>query len=212
MKIKLFALVGIFLTIVFSTPTLAALSEQAPSDERPNYVVIGAFRVYKNAVRFTASANKNLKRDVKFEMNPYRKLYYVYVLSTEDQELAINEAKRLREESTFRDTWVYFGNLGARAAASKNADLPGQDIHPVTTEKMPEVEQADVPVVAASYTPDVLASTSSSPSVAAEGSDKMKTLDDLSGRNFLFKVFRVSDNTVVDGDVNAIDTEKTKKI
>lgn len=212
MNLKFFALVGIFLTIVFSTPTLAALSEQAPSDERPNYVVIGAFRVYKNAVRFTASAHKNLKRDVKFEMNPHRNLYYVYVLSTEDQELAINEAKRLREESTFRDTWVYFGNLGARAAASKEADLPGQDIHPVTTEKLPAVQQSDVPAVVASYTPDAIASSSSSPTVETGSDDKMKTLDDVSGRNFLFKVFRVSDNTVVDGDVNAIDTEKTRKI
>lgn len=211
MNFKLFALVGIFLTIVFSTPTLATLSEQIPSDERPNYVVIGAFRVYKNAVRFTATAHKNLKRDVKFEMNPHRKLYYVYVLSTEDQDLAINEARRLREESSFRDTWVYFGNLGARAASAADAGFVGQDIHPVTTEKMPSVQQDDLPVVTASYAPDAVAPSSSSPSVTSVGDDRMRALDDVSGRNFLFKVFRVSDNTDVDGDVDAIDTEKTKK-
>ena len=40
----------------------------------------------------------------------------------------------------------------------------------------------------------------------------MKSLDDVSGKHFLFKVFRATDSTSVDGDVDAIDTEKTRKI
>jgi outer membrane protein OmpA-like peptidoglycan-associated protein len=40
----------------------------------------------------------------------------------------------------------------------------------------------------------------------------MKTLDDVAGNSFLFKVFRASDQTSIDGDIDAIDNEKTKKI
>ena len=118
MNLKLFALVGIFLFVLFAEPANAScLLDQGQLDDRPNYVVIGAFRVYKNAIRFTARAHKNLKMNAKFELNPDRKLYYVYVLSTDDQSLAINEAKRLRVESEFTDTWVYFGTLGDKAVA-----------------------------------------------------------------------------------------------
>ena len=117
MNFKLFALVGIFLIVLFAEPANASCLDQGRLDDRPNYVVIGAFRIYKNAIRFTAHAHKDLKMNAKFELNPYRKLYYVYVLSTDDQTLAINEARRLREESEFTDTWVYFGTLGDKAVA-----------------------------------------------------------------------------------------------
>src|SRR5688500_7712246 len=143
MNFKLFALVGIFLIGAISEPTNGALLEQGRMDERPNYVVIGAFRMYRNAIRFAQHAHKDLKLDAKFELNPYRKLYYVYVLSTADQTLAITEAKRLREESEFRDTWVYFGTLGAKAIAQGEDNFMGQDINPETTQKIADVTKGD---------------------------------------------------------------------
>jgi outer membrane protein OmpA-like peptidoglycan-associated protein len=217
MNLKLFALVGIFLFEVFSEPTKAARLEQHQMDERPNYVVIGAFRVYKNAIRFTQHAHKDLKMNAKFEMNPYRKLYYVYVLSTDDQTLAINEAKRLREESEFRDTWVYFGALGEKAAAL-GEDNFGQDIHPVTSEKIDDVKRKDAAIeqttknVEISNGEIIAGSQSTSPSVAAVDNEKMKSLDETTGKSFLFKVFRGTDRAAIEGDVDAIDTEKTRKI
>ena len=81
--------------------------------------------------------------DAKFELNPYRKLYYVYVLSTDDQSLAINEARRLREESEFTDTWVYFGTLGDKAVALGENNFVGQDINPVTAQKIGDVKKID---------------------------------------------------------------------
>ena len=213
---RLFALVGIFLISALTEPTHAAYAEQGPNDERPNYVVIGAFRVYKNAIRFTAHAHKDLKLNAKFELNPYRKLYYVYVLSTDDQSLAINEAKRLREESEFRDTWVYFGNLGDRPIDPEDNSAGGQDINPLTAGTINEVSKTDN-TTAAVLNSDTGAdsqlptqSTRSIPTGAA--GDKMKSLDEASGKNFHFKVFRASDNSTVEGDVDAIDTEKTRKI
>jgi outer membrane protein OmpA-like peptidoglycan-associated protein len=213
MNLKLFALVGIFLLGVLAEPTNAARLEQGPTDDdRPNYVVIGAFRMYKNAIRFTDHAHKDLKLDAKFELNPYRKLYYVYVLSTDDQTLAINEAKRLREQSEFRDTWVYFGTLGKNAAEGGNV---GQDIHPVTAQQLVDVNKVDAEVkkeTVVDSVAQVVNDDRPNTSVSEATEEKMKSLDDASGKNFLFKVFRATDNAAIDGDVNAIDTEKTRKI
>jgi outer membrane protein OmpA-like peptidoglycan-associated protein len=210
MNVKLFALVGIFLIGLFAEPANASCLDQGRVDDRPNYVVIGAFRVYKNAIRFTARAHKDLKMDAKFELNPYRKLYYVYVLSTDDQSLAINEARRLRSESEFRDTWVYFGTLGDRAAALGENNFVGQDINPETAQKIGDVNKIDdsqAPVDSATQPEH-----NSAPIPPAPADEKMKSLDDASGKHFLFKVFRATDSTSVDGDVDAIDTEKTRKI
>jgi len=212
---KLFALVGIFLISALTEPTQAAFADQGPIDERPNYVVIGAFRIYKNAIRFTAHAHKDLKMNAKFELNPYRKLYYVYVLSTEDQTLAISEARRLREESEFRDTWVYFGTLGDRPIDPEDTSSGGKDINPLTVGNIDEVAKTDNSVTSlnVSATADSQLPSQSSrsiPQVATD--DKMKSLDEASGKNFLFKVFRSFDSTAVEGDVDAIDTEKTRKI
>src|SRR5688572_9880425 len=201
MNFKLFALVGIFLIGVLSEPANAARLEQGRMDDRPNYVVIGAFRVYKNAIRFTAHAHKDLKMDAKFELNPHRKLYYVYVLSTADQSLAINEAKRLREESEFRDTWVYFGALGERAAAL-GENYIGQDINPVTTQKIDNIkievgseEKQDGAPEGASNT--AMATSDSIQTVVSD--EKPQILDETTGKNFLFKVFRTDDSTAIDG-------------
>ena len=212
---RLFALVGIFLIVLIAGPINASCLDQGRLDDRPNYVVIGAFRVYKNAIRFTAHAHKDLKMNAKFELNPYRKLYYVYVLSTDDQSLAINEARRLREESEFTDTWVYFGTLGDKAIALGENNFAGQDINPVTTEKIGDVKKIDDNTQKkneASGDSAPLGNTTETTSSAPTTEDKMKSLDEASGKNFLFKVFRAVDNTAVDGDVDAIDTEKTRKI
>ena len=212
MNFKLFALVGIFLFGVFAEPANALRMDQGRTDDRPNYVVIGAFRVYKNAIRFTAHAHKDLKMNAKFELNPYRKLYYVYVLSTDDQSLAINEAKRLREESEFTDTWVYFGTLGDKAIALGENNFAGQDINPMTAQNIGEVKKADESQVKTSDSAGEPEKALDANAAAASTEDKMKSLDDAAGKSFLFKVFRATDSSSVDGDVDAIDNEKTRKI
>ncbi len=215
MNVKLFALVGIFLIGALIEPTKAFRVEQGRMDDRPNYVVIGAFRLHRNAIRFTEHAHKDLKLNAKFELNPYRKLYYVYMLSTDDQTLAINEAKRLRAESEFTDTWVYFGTLGEKAISLGDSNFVGQDINPVTAQKIQEIGKTDGAVSHETPVDSASKEGVTSPSIPATtppADQKMKSLDDASGKEFLFKVSRAVDNTVIEGDVDAIDTEKTRKI
>lgn len=95
-----------------------------------NHVVIGAFSSRENAVRFTDEA-KQSNPDVVFNINPDRKLFYVYVVKTADRVQAFAEARRLRKESKYWDTWVYYGALGeSDVIASVTRNKPQQNNTP----------------------------------------------------------------------------------
>ncbi len=208
--IKLFALVGIFSTCIFSLPTAASSYDQL-ADEAPNYVIIGAFKYYRNAVRFTQHASRDLHLNAKYEMNPNRNLYYVYVMSTPSRDQAIAEARRLRDESEFKDTWVYYGNLGKRQVPT----VASVDINPVTGRSIEHVDSdSKTPATAESTVETTPAPTVEAPDdKTTTASTKPMTLDDDgSGKQFVFKIFRASDNKSVDGEVEVVDADKARKM
>lgn len=216
-----------------------------PSTQYPNYVVIGAFAIHKNAINFTTHAS-HLKLSAKFELNPGRHLYYVYVLSTEDREQAIREANKLRSETEFTDTWVYSGTMGNLLSAGETTR--GVDINPVTQNKMENVPSeakgqrlsSDVgskpsltaglsnpvssteknsgstgpsdPVLASNVSSGM---SSSSPfqtekeNVVSASPDKS---EEIQGKNFVFTISRSIDNVPLEGDVDIIDAEKSRKL
>ena len=83
-----------------------------------NYVVIGAFRVLDNAVRFTAAANKN-GFTAQYALHPTRNLYYVYILNTANRKQAFNLLIKIKVETNYKDAWVYMGKLGEEIAKSE---------------------------------------------------------------------------------------------
>lgn len=104
----------------------ALLSQGQPSNGSSkvsftNHVVIGAFSSQENAVRFTDEA-KQANPDAKFNINSDRKLFYVYVIKTDDRVQAFALARRLRKESKYWDTWVYYGVLGEEVVAMKSTN------------------------------------------------------------------------------------------
>ena len=115
-------------TITLVLPLM--LSAQDKPTVYPNYVVIGAFAFHDNAIEFSDEANKN-SFSAKFEINPNRNLYYVYVLTTHDREMAFSEALRLRTNTKYFDTWVYSGPLGKLDLALSGSG-PGEDLNPET--------------------------------------------------------------------------------
>lgn len=227
--IKFFALVGIFTTLSIVLPALAEKKQQAFTGQFPNYVVIGAFAVHKNAMKFTTHASK-LHMSAKFEMNPSRNLYYVYVLSTEDREAAIREANKLRSETEFTDTWVYSGHMGKFLDGQPDAATRGVDINPVTQRKMNDVpadqttESKSQSLTTPATQPETTkAETSTTPveqttppttSVAAPpmANSSPDTSDEIEGKSFVFNIFRSVDNEKVEGDVDVIDPDKSKKV
>ncbi|HEY5749956.1 MAG TPA: OmpA family protein [Chryseolinea sp.] len=236
---RFFALVGILAIILFDQPTVAARMEQAPMEETPNYVVIGAFSVHRNALRFTARAHSELKVNARFEMNSNRNLYYVYVLSTDDHSLAIREALRLRQESEFTDTWVYHGPLGKQSAGIV-ADTGGTDINPETRQSMADVKRRDPasptenkatqsasststgttqeqsrslsPAGTAPATATNETATSPSATTPAPATVKAEPDNGVEGKRFFFKLIRAMDQNQVEGEVDAIDTERARKM
>src|SRR5882672_1759933 len=93
--------------------SVALISLHAPAQTLDsNYVVIGAFRVLDNAVRFTAAANKN-GFAAQYAIQPARNLYYVYILHTANRKEAFNLLIKIKVETDYKDAWVYMGKLGA---------------------------------------------------------------------------------------------------
>ena len=126
--------------LIFALPA-AALAQNTTS--YPNYVVIGAFAHQHNAVKFTRDANQN-RFPARFEMNPNRNLYYVYVTTTYDSALAFKEARKLRKETKYFDTWVYHGRFG-EMRLSDAAEGQAQDVDPVTGRRIESVAEDHKP-------------------------------------------------------------------
>lgn len=212
-KLNFFALVSVFfVTTTLDCREAAALHQESVSFQPGvNYVVIGAFAVQQNAIRFTSHA-KSLRYDARYEFNANRGLYYVYVLDTRDREKALSEARRLRVESEFIDAWVYGGAL--------NDDAPGVDINPVTEGQLGAVNHDDTaPALADASGAEVTASatpaatqTTATAAPAAPGRASREVEDAALGKRFIFELFRANDQKVVEGDVQVVDTDRSRRI
>jgi len=131
--------------------TFASQPLQAQEGLTGNFVVVvGAFSSHSNADHFVAEAKKAQLKPI-VELNKFRNLYYVCVMETKDHDTAIKEATRLRDETFFKDAWVYNGTINDLATATRS-----EDFHPVTKEVIVPVVQAPViEVVAAEVKPPV---------------------------------------------------------
>ncbi len=212
---KFFALGVIFSAFFFFQPLGAEVKKnQASSPDNPNYVVIGAFSVFKNAISFTSKASK-LSLSAKYEMNLNRNLYYVYVLSTNDRQQAIEEALRLRKESPYSDTWVFNGSLGQMGSTAAR----GTDINPVSEQSIDEVKVIDAaPLVSTSQSTPSPADTVAEVSETKEVIIPEKPVNEIVSKNkvdskdFIFKIYRSDTKEQVEGDVNVIDAERVRKM
>jgi outer membrane protein OmpA-like peptidoglycan-associated protein len=214
---KFFALVGLVLFTISFQPTAVARLKQSQLDVVPNYVVIGAFSKQTNAIRFTDHAQKDLKLDAKFEMNVRRNLYYVYVLNTEDLAAAVQEARRLRTESEFTDTWVYRGSFDG-SGPEPVVIVPPVETKPEeakTTETSPVVtEQNATAAAVATEGPKTEDSSATATPENTEVPVETSTAPDdtKEGTKFLFKISRATDLKRVRGDVDVIDVDRSRKM
>jgi outer membrane protein OmpA-like peptidoglycan-associated protein len=92
---------------------LMVLSANVAAQTAPQeyYVTIGVFAVQDNAIRYTSAANKK-GFSAQYAINPARKLYYVYLLQTDDKKKAYAFDIKLRAESEYKEAWVFIGHLG----------------------------------------------------------------------------------------------------
>ena len=167
-----------------------------------NYVVIGAFSIPKNALEFTESANKS-NLHAQCSINPVRKLFYVYVLATDDKKAAVEQARRLRRESPYFDTWVYSGVLGDQD------EKDGTDLNPVTGNEISKIESSDTKQVT-----EVVQSTETNlnPVLAEKHEEKPSaaTIEEMAdgAKKFLFKISTAGNP--LNGDVDVLDLDRPK--
>jgi outer membrane protein OmpA-like peptidoglycan-associated protein len=215
-----FARVGMIILLSFNLQPASGSSENAKSKLSlafPNYVVIGAFAHHQNAVKFTNEAMA-ARFDAHFDINPNRNLFYVYVLTTEDHDLAINEAKRLRKETKYKDAWVYNGIIG-KATGPVLAE--SKDINPETQESIQSVESeekiTEPPKEEITSTNTSIQLTKTEPETASTTEqkppvDKTITPENIKSKNFVFELYRASDNTRVEGNVEVAEKHKAKRL
>jgi outer membrane protein OmpA-like peptidoglycan-associated protein len=187
----------------------SASASQLRTAESSNYVVIGAFASKKNALHFVENARKE-HFDASVDINSNRHLFYVYVLQTGNKQTAVDKAIKLRQETSFFDSWVFSGLLGENTLENKGDIHPetGQAINPTSSDsklianvKEESIQQEVTAVAKPAEEKPVETNTASQNSAAA--------IHD--GKTFLFKLFRASNLEPVSGDVNIINPENLKK-
>ena len=155
-----------------------------------NYVVIGAFSNRNNAESLSQKANGS------FDINPVRHLYYVFVLTTEDHGKAINEARRLQQETAFKDAWVFVGALGENGS--------GVDVSPIT-EKQITVEQPVIEQPAVREEPPVVKAPP--PPVPENKADDPKA----NAKDFYFKVVNDNGAEISGAEITALNPANQRK-
>lgn len=200
-------IVLVLLMLTLSATSNAFCRSKTTASTRANYVVIGAFAIEKNAVEFVESAKKASFNAVS-EINVTRSLFYVYILQTANRQAAFDLANKIRMTTPFSDTWVYTGILGREST--------GEDLNPMTEENLEAIKTGDNSENGAestSITSEVKSeSLPVTPVVAVEDKSQVKVDEPIEGsRNFLFKIVRDDDQQELQGDVDVIDLDKTKK-
>jgi outer membrane protein OmpA-like peptidoglycan-associated protein len=216
-----FARVGIILSLCINSPAVYAFKQDHFND-RNHYVVIGAFAQKEHAVKFTTDASRyDLKAE--YDMNPNRNLYYVFVLITPELNKAVDEALRIRKASPFSDTWVYHGLMGSSEIVQTPANVTqqnakGRDINPVTQQEISDVssQQDSVQKIADKDTTIVsgppLPSNNGEAFPVGEVKPFNLPIEEIPSKNFVFQIYRAVDTKYVNGDVDVIDVEKTRKM
>ena len=219
-----FARVGLLLSLLISSLAAHASLKQDHFNDRNHYVVIGAFVQKENALKFTAGAEK-YSLNATCDLNPNRNLYYVFVLITADLNKAVDEALRIRKASPYADTWVYHGTMGgieiSQSTDSGNANISaGKDINPVTQQEIRNIpsqeegkENKKVSADSTLVSGPPLASGSEGPAFpVGEVKPVNLSVEEIPTKNFVFQVYRAVDSRYVEGDVDEIDVEKTRKM
>jgi outer membrane protein OmpA-like peptidoglycan-associated protein len=178
--------------------------------EQRHYVVIGAFAILQNAERFVDHASRYLL-DARYEINPDRNLYYVYVMVTHSRKEAISKAMELRLSTPYHDTWVYNGLLGKPEEGKQSA---GEDINPVDAQVQIQINIRDQP-------DNGLRAVKTDKSETASGNrkadDKSAVVLETERKEVIsfpviFHMYRADNRQPVDGDVRIIDPERVRKI
>lgn len=121
-----------FAISIFVFASFAAFAQSKLLDTDGYYVVIGAYKVPKNAMNRAEQARLEFYK-AEYAWNEKRKLYYVYIMTSADKQSAVNLALELQKQPNYSDTWVYTTILSAEP---EKLDLTDSTV--TVTEKRPD--------------------------------------------------------------------------
>jgi outer membrane protein OmpA-like peptidoglycan-associated protein len=196
-----------FLLLLLFIFPLILVAQEKPHTDQSLYVVIGAFGVPRNAIEFTENANKQ-GYPAQFELNPKRKLFYVYVLHTEDRKAAVNECIRLQKQSPYSDTWMYSGLLGENPQVVKINEAERK-------EAMEQLAVAEVleasPKEGMEEKVEAEVKKEEEIVIAKEMKPEPAVVKDPDTKSFLFRITALVDGDTLAGDVDVFDADAVNK-
>ncbi len=173
-----------------------AQDPQQPS----NYVVIGAFAKLGNAVRFTDAANlENFQ--AQYAINSPRNLYYVFILNVSERSKAYSFLLKIREETTYKDAWLYTGKLGLETDVSIKESEP--TLINTGNSNNPAISETVVEELPKNFSPAVVAVDSSTYKKPVEEYIEEKPI----GKPFYFKLINSESRKEVLGEVHVMESK-----
>jgi len=183
----------------------------AQENPSKNYLVIGVFAVHNNAIRLTDKANK-MNLSAQYAIHPSRKLYFVYLLVTDDRKHAFAQVLKTRMDTEFKDAWVFTGVLGANqetpAVKSTPAPVPAEPVVETKPEPPPVAVEPTPPPVVETPKPDPII-VEAAP-VVVEKQPVVETPKP-SGKPFYFKLVNSETGSEVMGEVHIKESEKASQ-
>ncbi len=186
-----------------------ASAQSVPTELVPGYyVVVGAYAPSReaNAKSFVELLNrKGHKSDYGF--NKIRNLFFVYINYYNNLKDALQNMEHVRETGKFVDAWVRVvpGAIKTETTIVNNTEAPEK------TEEVVKVQHSVYNKLLVNSDSD---STSSSDSVVVADNDPAKQPGDMTlGNTKVFlNLYHARNNRIVDGDVQIIDSERSRRV
>jgi outer membrane protein OmpA-like peptidoglycan-associated protein len=215
MKTRITSLVAFSLfALVFN-----ALAQSAPNLHPGYYLVVSAYAPSQEglAKRYVGIL-ENEGFTVSYGLHSPTNLLLVYLQYADNLRESLLEMHRVRERQRFSDAWVRVvpGDITSTVAAEER-----QDAQVVTTQDIPDVEQAKIEQAKKeTRTPDAGATLETETFPAIYDSIEVTDNDEivqhkqmtLGNTEVFLSLFHARNNRIVDGDVQVIDTERSKKL
>jgi len=200
--IKIYVCYFIF---ILSFPTFAQSSQGAKKLPQGSYLVVAAFSPEHEdyASRLSSSLNKG-GRHTAYGFEANRKYWYVYFdqLTTRDE--CVNEWKKIRNDGSFSDAWVYTikeaENLTEFALTKAQPQEPREEtVSKTKVEETPKVEEkSPEPVVT-----EVIENPKVAPVILPQT---------LKNTPVFLSLFNLTNNEVIEGEVEVVNSETNKLI
>ena len=194
---------NLIISVIFFCRTVNNVFAQDPQ-VASNYIVIGAFTKISHAVQLTSMANQD-NFHAQYAINTQRKLYYVFILDTQDLDKALAFLIKIQTETKYRDAWLYKGKLGEETEPilvenDRSPVIEEKKVEPVIIEPaIIELVKKDATIALPIITVDSL--VISKPEVSVE-----KKPD---GKPFYFKLVSSESGKEVIGEVQIVESKAT---